>query len=44
VAGLMGLGIAEPVARRAVEQSALRLGEDADVSALIKAALQEIGR
>jgi Holliday junction DNA helicase RuvA len=40
----MGLGIAEPVARRAVEQSALRLGEDADVSALIKAALQETAR
>jgi Holliday junction DNA helicase RuvA len=44
VAGLMGLGIAEPIARRAVEQSALRLGDDADISALIKAALQEIGR
>ena len=44
VAGLMGLAIAEPVARRAVEQAALRLGGEADVSALIKAALQEIGR
>ena len=44
VAALMGLAIAEPAARRAVEQAALRLGEDADVSALIKAALQEIGR
>ncbi len=44
VAGLMGLGVAEPVARRAVEQAALRLGEDADISALIKLALQEIGR
>lgn len=44
VAGLMGLGVAEPVARRAVEQAALRLGDDADISALIKLALQEIGR
>jgi len=44
VAALMGLGIAEPAARRAVEQAALRLGEDAEVSALIKAGLQEIGR
>ena len=44
VAGLMGLGVAEPVARRAVEQASLRLGEDADISALIKLALQEIGR
>ena len=33
-----------PVARRAVEQAALRLGEDADIGALIKLALQEIGR
>ena len=44
VAGLMGLGVAEPVARRAVEQAALRLGEDAEIGALIKLALQEIGR
>jgi Holliday junction DNA helicase RuvA len=44
VAALLGLGVAEPVARRAVEQAALRLGEDADVAALIKAGLQEIGR
>ncbi|ATQ41414.1 Holliday junction branch migration protein RuvA [Caulobacter mirabilis] len=44
VAGLMGLGIAEPSARRAVEQAVLRLGEEAEVPALIKAALQEIGR
>jgi Holliday junction DNA helicase RuvA len=44
VAGLMGLGVAEPVARRAVEQAALRLGENAGISALIKLALQEIGR
>lgn len=44
VAGLMGLGVAEPVARRAVEQAALRLGDDAEIGALIKLALQEIGR
>ena len=44
VAALLGLGVAEPVARRSVEQASLRLGEDAQVAALIKAALQEIGR
>jgi Holliday junction DNA helicase RuvA len=44
VAALMGLGIAEPAGRRAVEQAALRLGEDAEAPALIKAALQELGR
>ncbi|MDP1631393.1 MAG: Holliday junction branch migration protein RuvA [Caulobacter sp.] len=44
VAALMGLGIAEPVGRRAVEQAVANLGDEADVSALIKAALKEIGR
>ena len=44
VAALMGLGVAEPVARRVVDQASLRLGEDADEPALIKAALQELGR
>jgi Holliday junction DNA helicase RuvA len=44
VSALMGLGVAEPMARRVVEQAHLRLGEDADVSALIKAGLQELGR
>jgi len=44
VAALMGLGLAEVVGRRTVEQAVLRLGEDADVAALIKAALQEIGK
>jgi Holliday junction DNA helicase RuvA len=43
-AALMGLSIAEPVARRAVEQALGRLGPDASLPALIKAALQEIGR
>lgn len=44
VAGLMALGIAEPAARRAVDHAIIRLGEDADVPALVKAALQEHGR
>jgi len=44
VAALMGLGVAEAVGRRTVEQAVERLGEDADVAALIKAALREIGR
>ena len=44
VAALMGLGVAEPAARRVVEQAALRLGDDAEAPALIKAALQELGR
>jgi len=44
VAALMSLGVAEPAARRTVDQAALRLGEDAEPAALIKAALQEIGR
>lgn len=44
VAALMGLGVAEVNARRVVEQAAVRLGEDAQVQALIKAGLQELGR
>ncbi len=44
VAALVGLGTAEIVARRLVEQAALRLGEDAGEAALIKAGLQELGR
>lgn len=44
VAALLGLGVAELVARRHVEQAVLRQGEDAPVAAVIKAALQEIGR
>lgn len=44
VAALMGLGVAEPAARRVVESAALRLGEEAEPPALIKAALQELGR
>jgi Holliday junction DNA helicase RuvA len=44
VAALMGLGVAELAARRVVEQAALRLGDEAEAPALIKAALQELGR
>jgi Holliday junction DNA helicase RuvA len=44
VAALMGLGVAEVSARRVVEHAAERLGEAADERALIKAALQELGR
>lgn len=40
----MGLGYAEAAARRAVEQALARLGPDAVLPALIKAALQEAGR
>jgi holliday junction DNA helicase RuvA len=44
VAALMGLAINEAAARRAVDQALGRLGEGAAVPALIKAALQELGR
>ena len=44
VSALMGLGVAEVAARRVVEQAVVRLGDDADTSAVIKAALQELGR
>jgi len=44
VSALMGLGVAEPMARRVIEQAVLRLGEEAEVSVLIKAGLQELGR
>lgn len=43
-AALMGLGLAEPLARRAVDAAAPRLAPDADLSDWIKAALQESGR
>ena len=43
-AALMGLGIAEPLARRAVETAHARLGDDTPLAALIKAALQETAR
>jgi len=44
VAALMGLGVAEVAARRVVDQALIRLGETAPGAALIKAALQELGR
>ncbi|MBI1406377.1 MAG: Holliday junction branch migration protein RuvA [Caulobacter sp.] len=44
VAALMGLGVAEAMARRVIDQAVVRMGEDSDVSALIKAGLQELGR
>ncbi len=44
VSALMGLGIAEASARRAVDQVLLRHGEDADLSAVIRGALQELDR
>jgi Holliday junction DNA helicase RuvA len=44
VAALMGLGLAEPSARRAVEQAVGELGPEADLSSVIKAALKDMGR
>jgi Holliday junction DNA helicase RuvA len=44
VAALMGLGVAEAAGRRAVEQALSQLGQDADIAAVIKAALKELGR
>jgi Holliday junction DNA helicase RuvA len=44
VAALMGLGVAEIAARRVVDQAVIRLGDTAPEAALIKAALQELGR
>jgi holliday junction DNA helicase RuvA len=44
VAALMGLGVAEVNARRVVESAVLKLGEEAEIPVLIKAALQELGR
>ncbi len=44
VSALLGLGVAEINARRAVDQALIRLGEEAELSAVIRAALQELGR
>lgn len=44
VSALLGLGVAEVNARRAVDQAMIRLGDEADLSAVIRAALQELGR
>ena len=44
VAALMGLGTPEAVGRRAVEKALERLGEGAPLAAVVKGALQELGR
>ncbi len=44
VAALMGLGIAEILARRAVDQTLAAEGSDVDLSTLIKLSLRELGR
>lgn len=44
VAALLGLGIAEMNARRAVEVALDAKGEEAGLSAIIRAALQELGK
>lgn len=44
VSALMGLGIAEPAARRAVEHAQATLGDEAELPVLIRTALKEIGR
>jgi Holliday junction DNA helicase RuvA len=44
VAALLGLQVAEVTARRAVDAALIKLGEDAEIPAVIKAALQELGR
>ena len=44
VSALLGLGIAEVNARRALDQALIRLGDEAELSAVIRAGLQELGR
>jgi len=44
VAALMGLGTPEAVGRRAVEKALERLGPDAPLQAVVRGALQELGR
>lgn len=44
VSALLSLGVAEVNARRAVDHAVIKLGDDADLSAVIRAALQELGR
>ena len=44
VSALVGLGLSEIAARRSVDQARLRLGEEATSAALIRAALQDLGR
>ncbi len=44
VAALMGLGIAEPLARRAVDQTLASEGAEVDLPTLIRLSLRELGR
>lgn len=44
VSALLGLGVAEVNARRAVDQALIRLGDQAELAAVIRASLQELGR
>jgi holliday junction DNA helicase RuvA len=44
MAALLGLGVAEAVGRRAVERAVERLGDEAELPAVIRAALQDLGR
>jgi len=44
VAALLGLGIAEVNARRAVDHALTKLGEEAELPLVIRTALQELGR
>ncbi len=44
VAGLMGLGVAEQNARLAVESAMAQLGADAELPAVIRAALKALGK
>ena len=44
VSALLSLGVVEVNARRAVDQALIRLGEEAELSTVIRAALQELGR
>ena len=44
VSALLSLGVVEVNARRAVDQALIRLGQEAELSAVIRAALQELGR
>ena len=44
VSALLGLGMAEVNARRAVDQALIKLGDEAELSAVIRAALQELAR
>jgi len=44
VAALMGLGVAEAAARRAVDQASARADDTVDVAHLVRAALKELGR